>query len=184
MATKKRKSKKTSAEKSRKARVAAEKKRIAEFARRSRAAKKGWANRRKNSAKVTARRNQKKIKNAAKALPKKKRAKVINSLPKLNLEGKTIEELHQIIRMQQQQVDTIIATKNFVNAMPPEYLHDDGTIALEPSRARLNPAKQALLDRMHRAAKISENALDREIVRLSDITGYTLKELYTLFHSP
>lgn len=61
-----------------------------------------------------------------------------------------------------------------------------GSIALQPSRARTLPAVliAAILKRMRDAYKVSEDALDEVVYDVSDATGFSIREIYTLWYSP
>jgi len=158
------------------------KRRDREFIRRSKAAKKGWVTRRaKQTLKKSASNQKKKIQNAQLGVSKRKR----RVIPALDLSWKSREELEEIVRKQRIEIERYELTKDWVDAMPPEYLHHDGTIAVQPSRARHLGAVTTEARRILRSAwKKGENAFHRAAVVIAEQLELPVREIYTLHYSP
>lgn len=160
----------------------ASKKLTKEWLRRSRAAKKGWASRKQK--KVLSKKlsdTQKKLRNAQLGLPKKQRKRI----PKILASKRSIEELEEILRRKDEEIRILKKTRNWVNAMPDELLHSDGTIALQPSRARhRGKLTEMAIRRMKLAMKKGEHVFDRTVRQLADFFQLPVREIYTLHYSP
>lgn len=156
------------------------------FAKRSKAAKKGWATRRKNVVKKAVKQSAKRLKNAQLGLPKKQRVAVT-----LELADKSKAELLRENAELKRQLRTAQLTEDWVYAMPDEYLSaDDNHITLEPSRARhLGELTVFAREKMAEAWEEGTEAFDAVCYRLTDWfaeLGYemSVREIYTLWFSP
>lgn len=154
--------------------------RISPFDKRSKAAKKGWATRRKNAVKKRASNNQRKLKNAQLALPKKKR----KAPAKARVAGKTKKELLAIVREQEKQIARLELTKDWVDAMPPEYLSRDGHITVQPSLARHDRDYDVMRERLEQAYDANDGSFDSEVYEMAAEYDYEVREIYTMFWSP
>lgn len=105
-----------------------------------------------------------------------KRRKPVKRKSRKQLE-KEIQSLRNELRLRK-------LTKNFVHALSPEWLHRDGTVALQPSRVRhLNEKSyRKLLKTLSEALEGDTPGNDLEI--LADMYEVSVRELYTLFFSP
>lgn len=156
------------------------------FAKRSKAAKKGWATRRKNAVKKEVKKAAKRVKNAQLGLPPEQRT---NS--RVSVEGKTKRELEEMVRERDRQLEIYQLTEEWVNAMPDEYLSAvDDHITLEPSRARhLGDLTRQAWERMRAAWEDATENFDDAVY---DITNWfaenghemSVREVYTLWFSP
>lgn len=159
----------------------------AESKKRSKAAKKGWATRRRNAVKKRASNNQRKLKNVGKALPKSK--PVAN--PRISTKGKTKKELQAIVRAQEKQLKAaekeiarVMRTDDWVDAVDQEYLSREGHIALKPSKARWDADFFMMQARLNRAHEMGEDAFEDEVYDMAAEYDYEVREIYTLFFSP
>jgi len=152
----------------------------ADFRRRSKAAKKGWATRRRNAVKKRASNNQRKLKNAQLGLPEQER----KSNSRIKLAGKSKKELEKLVREQEQRIRTYEMTESWVDAMPEEYLSRDGHIALKPSRARHDEDYWDMRERLDIAYAEGEDSFDTECYDIAVEYDYEVREIYTLFFSP
>ena len=76
-------------------------------------------------------------------------------------------------------------TKNWPNAMPPELLHRDGTIALKPSRLRhLGQETNVLLKILKKAMKKGEQEFTLAANLIATQYEVAVREVYTLWYSP
>jgi len=164
------------------------KKRSAEWKKRSRASKKGWITRRKKqSIKREISKQSTLVRNAKRGVKSKK---VISELPKIprkkrSKKKQTIDELEAIIDLQRQQIEILKLTKGWVHAMPPEYLHKDGTIALQPSRARhFGKLTNEALKMMRKAHKKGDSEFNQIVSFLAGHFNLPMREIYTLWYSP
>lgn len=151
----------------------------ADFKRRSKAAKKGWATRRRNAVKKRASNNQRKLKNAQLGLPEEER----KSNPRIKLAGKTKKELEQLVRSQEERIRNYEMTESWVEAMPPEYMSRDGHIALRPSRARHDENYDIMYSRLEDAREISEDDFEMEAYNIAAEYDYEVREIFTMFFS-
>jgi hypothetical protein len=166
------------------------KKKLAEIKKkRSEAAKKGWETRRRNTAKKRASNNQRKLVNADKALKKSPKKKKANS--RISLEDKSRQELEEIVRKQQAELNAkeakirrLMLTENWVDAVDPEYISRDGHITLRASMARHDPDYWDMRERLDLAYAEGEDAFDNECWDIAAEYGYEVREVYTLFFSP
>lgn len=163
--------------------MAAKKRRSKDFIRRSKASKKGWVSRKKKQALAKKLSDaQQKLRNAQLGVKKKKRVKIKRLPAKKKL---TISELQEIIASKDRQIAILELTKDWVNAMPDEYLHKDGTLALKPSRARhMGRITDEIMKGLRKAKKKGENAFDRAARFYAGYFGLAVREIYTLWHSP
>ena len=153
---------------------------------RSKAARKGWATRRRNERLVAAKKkasdNQKRLRNAARVEKKKPRVEPIS------LAGKTKKEVEALNRELKKKVKDLEAklaeksqTDDWVDAVDIEYLRRNGTIALEPSRARHDPDYWTMRARLQCAK--DEEYFDEECYALADEYDYDVREIYTMWLS-
>lgn len=160
------------------------KKRSTEWKKRSRASKKGWETRRKKQLfKKEISKQTTLIRNAKKGVKKKK---VISALPKIQKKKKAnVEELESIIDLQRQQIEILTLTKDWVHAMPPEFLHKNGTIALYPSRARhYGKLTDEMMRILRKANKKGNSEFNRAVSFLAGHFNLPMREIYTLWYSP
>lgn len=165
----------------------------ADFKRRSKAAKKGWK---------TRKRNVRKLKNAKKALKepkvkaqanpgirgKKRKAKPLTKKQLLALVRKQEKELiFQESRIEARMNEALkldqFYNSELVNAVDMEYIHRDGHIALQPSRARWDADYELMRKRLQDARDISEYDFDYEAYTIAEEYDYEVREIYTLFFS-
>ncbi len=151
----------------------------ADFKKRSKAAKKGWATRRKNAVKKRASNNQRKLKNAQLGLPEEER----KPNPRIKLAGKTKKELEQLVRKQEERIRNYEMTESWVEAMPPEFMSRDGHIALRPSRARHDEDYDIMYSRLEEAREISEDDFEMEAYNIAAEYDYEVREIFTMFFS-
>jgi chromosome segregation ATPase len=155
---------------------------------RSKAAKKGWETRRRNTVKKAASNNQRKLTNAQRALKKAPKKKA-NS--RISLVDKTRKELEALVRKQEAElreqeakIERLMRTENWVDAVDPEYLSRDGHIALQASNARHDPDYFDIRRRLDLAYAEGEDAFDMECYDVAAEYDYEVREVYTLFYSP
>ena len=172
----------------------AKKRRTKEQIARSERAKRGWITRRQNKADALKISNAARlVRNALKGVKgKKNKKKVIAELPKLPKKKKlkkrgvkrTVEELEALLDLRDKQLEVLQLTKDWEHAMPPEYLHPDGTIALYPCRARhWGPIADEMKRMMRKAKKKSETEFDRTVAFLAGFYNMPMREVYTLWFS-
>ena len=92
--------------------------------------------------------------------------------------------LQDAIRRLQETVAEQADQLQWVEAVSPEWRHDNGTIALQPSRLRHLPETPALLKILETADKKGVRALEKQAKELARLYEVSLKEVYTLFFSP
>lgn len=190
----------------------AAKKKTKAWKKRSAASKRGWATRRANEKLVKNVRKSKTLSSAKKVileLPKKRRSKqqILEAIPALpdfstwvsgfmfdivdyeTLKSKPVDPRIQDLQEQWiagtftfDQYQAMILTRDWVNALDDEWLHPDGSIALQMSRARHLPETQEARDRMMQANL--EGRLDEEINEIAGWLDLPIREIYTLWFSP
>ena len=155
----------------------ATKKKTAEKKKKSAAAKRGWATRRKKSKLIATIKKTTKIIRVVKKGAKKK--------PKTRFptKNKTIDELQDIIKRQQQTIELLKESKGWVHAMPTEFLHKDGTIALEPSRLR-HLGKHTTAIRQFLTKEDKRGNLASAVNTVAGAYHVPIREVYTLWYSP
>ena len=149
-----------------------------EFKKRSKAARRGWETRRKNALIAEAHKKQKQLKNAQLGVSKSKR----QVITELDVSDATKEELLEIIESQKEQLEVLTLTKNWVNAMPDEYIRLDGTVALEPSHARHVDNVDVYWQLLDDAN--TKGDLDHMANFLAGELDLPIREIYTLYFSP
>lgn len=172
-----------------------------EFKRRSAAAKRGWATRRKKAklAKLSkklikkkkiiliAKKGIKPKKAISKKVSKKKTKKEKKQKP-----AKKIKELNEIIKEKNKelnemnrQLELIKSTRNWVNAMPVEYLKADESIALEPTMLRhMGKVTNMMMKTLKKNFKLGNAQFDRAVNEIANVMNVPLREVYTLWFSP
>lgn len=161
------------------------------FQKRSLASKKGWDTRKKKLAlEKESEKKSKLIRNAKKGIKGKQLKKgekskkgITVKIPKKR--KPTIRELEEVIKYKDKQLEILELTKNWEHAMPPEYLHKDGTLALEPSSARhWGPVTDKILELLGDAYSKGNSAFDRAVDTIAAHFKLTAREIYTLWYSP
>ncbi len=168
--------------------VAKSKKATNTFAKRSKAAKKGWATRRKNVAvaKKEVKKAAKRVRNAQLGLPPEQQT---NS--RVTVRGKTKRQLEEMVLERERQIEIFQMTHDWVHAMPDEYLSSvDKHVTLEPSRARhlghlTGEALQLLKDAFEEGMEKFDSVV-YQITNWFNENGYpmSVREVYTLWYSP
>ncbi len=177
--------------------AAAKKSKKQSFKKRSVAAKKGWATRRKKAGiEGSIAKTKKKVTNARKGITKKRGNEIAKQLKKLGPLGKaktnprispkkkrkTVKELETELAIAQQELKFIEETGGWVDAMPLELIRKDGSIALEPSSARVHPDADTMWRVLKKADKQSK--LDIAAQQLALEYNIPIREIYTLYYSP
>lgn len=150
----------------------------AEFKKRSAAAKRGWATRRKKSELIKEIGKKQLIEqNVKRAVEKKPKLK------RLKKKKRSVAELEALLAKKEKEIKVVMSTANWVDAMPTEYLKEDGTVALMPSRLRhLGKQTKLILKTLRKADK---NGVLSEIVNeLAGVLNVPIREIYTLWFSP
>lgn len=156
----------------------------------TRRAKRGWVTRRKNQIS----RNTTLLRNVSRNIPEEKRLKV---KPKRITKKQLSAQLKQAKELLAQQEEEIARAKeilridaltaSWVDAVEPEFLHANGTLALYPSRAReqfLGIVSQQIWDQLHEAIQIGDFEFDRRCYEVADVLNLPVREIYTLYYSP
>lgn len=153
---------------------------------RVKAGKKGWKTRKKRVQD-----------NQVKAV--KKRAEEILDVRVLKMSReellKELEKTQRKLALEAERRRVLEITQKWVPYFDKDQLHlgkrghqsyPRGSIALQPSRARTlpEPTIAELLRRMRKANKESEDELDGIVHDIADETGFTVREIYTLWFSP
>lgn len=146
--------------------------------RRSAAAKRGWVTRRQKQNLVQeVKKKSAQINNAKKAAGKKPK--------RTHTKGKTVKELKEIIKKKDEQIELILSTREWVNALPDEFLKKDGTIALEPTMLRhLGKLTDEILKVLKSAKKKGEQFFNQMVNLVADQLQVPVREVYTLWYSP
>lgn len=98
---------------------------------------------------------------------------------------RTADELQRIVADAHTELARIGNFEHFIDAMPPEWLRRDKTLALHSCmlRATLTIQEQdSIIDLLYKAESSGE--LEMTVRELSQKSGLSVKELYTLFYSP
>ena len=140
---------------------------------RSKASKRGWATRRKN-----------KVINLAISAINKLTPKEAKAMLGLREKGKVSPK--QVLQsLERTNIEELLEIDKWVPYHDPEYLHADGTIAIQPTLLRhMGPVTRRIRRTLKKAKKISESFFERTILELADAFGVSEREMYTLWYSP
>lgn len=152
------------------------------FAKRSKAAKKGWRKRRKagTSQKKAIANVNKKLRKSKKELSPELR-KLIPT--KKEIDALSLEDMKKLVVKQAKRLAGVIDTDDWVDAMPEEYLNRDRTVALMPSRARhMGVDTDIMYDALNDA--YGTELFDGLAYEFAEEFDLPVQEIYTLFFSP
>jgi len=118
-------------------------------------------------------------------VPKKKKIQIQKGPSRDKLVELSKTELEVELKKREEELRIALLTRDWVDAMPDEYLHQDGTIALQPSRARhMGEVTDQALAMMRKARRKGTRAFDEMVNDIAGFLDLPLREIYTLWHSP
>lgn len=157
--------------------------------RRTIAAKKGWATRRLRALPAVARVERKLTDNARIVVGKKPRKRPDRRRKGANprigeSKDETIERLQREIAYERSERIALEETKNFVHTKKPEFLHEDWTLAVMPSRLRHRAETAEIRKALLKAEKRGEAFTEEFYRQIAEFYDVEVQEVYTLRWSP
>lgn len=119
------------------------------------------------------------------------RREFLDDRDRMNRKTAELEELVRMLNLKldyekkaKEQLDFDLQFADFVRGEPLEFLHRDGTVAINPTILRHLDITDSLLDRLGIAYKMGPDEFDNEARRISLEQDVELREIYTLWESP
>lgn len=161
-----------------------------EFKKRSEAAKLGHLRRRVKEMPAKIRVAEKLADNARIVVGKKprKRPDKRRKPYRRRLAGETLEQENERLRRELAYAETeriaLEETRHFVHTRKPEYLREDWTLAVLPSRLRHRAETEEIRKELKKAHRRGKEPFEESIRKIAEFYDVDVREVYTLWESP